>query len=46
MVSSNFINFCVRVSVFTKSLTLDILVSTVVRAAVVAKLVLRISPLT
>ena len=44
----NFITFCVTVSFFlTKLLTLDILFSAVVRAAVVAKLViLGISPLT
>ena len=44
----NFINFCVTVSFFfTKLLTLGILFSTVLRAVVVAKLViLDISPLT
>ena len=36
----NFINFCVIVSFLTKLLTLDILFSTVVRAAAVAKLVI------
>ena len=42
----NFINICVLVSFLTKLLTLGILFSTVVRAAVVAKLViLGISPL-
>ena len=43
----NFINFCVIVSFFTKLLTLSILFSTGVRAAVVPKLeILGISPLT
>ena len=51
MISSNFIfnftNVCVIVSFLTKLLTLGILFSTVVRAIVVAKLVvLGISPLT
>ena len=44
---SNFINFCVIVSFFTKLLTLGILFLTAVRALVVSKLViLGISPLT
>ena len=43
----SFVNFCAIVSFFTKSLTLGILFSTVVRALVAAKLViLGISPLT
>ena len=44
MISSNFIlnfpNFCVIVSFLTKLLTLGILISTAVRAVVVAKLVI------
>ena len=44
MISSNFIfnftNFCVTVSFLTKLLTLGILLSTAVRAVVVAKLVI------
>ena len=43
----NFIKFCIVVGFLTKLLTLGILFSTVVKAAVVAKLViLGISPLT
>ena len=43
----NFINFCLIVWVLTKFLTLGILLSTAVRAVVVAKLIiLSISPVT